>query len=66
MIDHVSIYVTDPEAASALYDAALAAGAKDNGAPGVRPMYHPHYFGAFVLDADGHNLETVCHDPYLE
>jgi catechol 2,3-dioxygenase-like lactoylglutathione lyase family enzyme len=43
--------------------AALAAGATDNGAPGLRPMYHPNYYGAFVLDADGHNIEAVCHSP---
>ena len=43
--------------------AALAAGAEDNGAPGLRPMYHPNYYGAFVIDADGHNVEAVCHSP---
>ncbi|HEY4055112.1 MAG TPA: VOC family protein [Kofleriaceae bacterium] len=49
----------------AFYDAAIAAGGKDNGAPGVRPHYHEHYYGAFVLDPDGHNIEAVCHEPYL-
>ena len=44
-------------------EAAIAAGGKDNGAPGLRPMYHPSYYGAFVLDADGHNVEAVCHKP---
>ncbi|MEM7376551.1 MAG: VOC family protein [Pseudomonadota bacterium] len=43
--------------------AALAAGAEDNGAPGVRPQYHAHYYGAFVIGPDGHNIEAVCHDP---
>src|SRR3954467_2660861 len=47
----------------AFYKAAIAAGAKDNGAPGVRARYHPHYYGAFVIDLGGHNLEAVCHDP---
>ena len=47
----------------AFYKAAIAAGGKDNGGPGLRPMYHPNYYGAFVLDADGHNIEAVCHKP---
>ena len=47
----------------AFYQAALAAGGKDNGAPGLRPHYHPNYYGAFVLDPDGHNIEAVCHAP---
>ena len=42
---------------------ALAAGGKDNGAPGLRPHYHANYYGAFVLDPDGHNIEAVCHAP---
>ncbi len=45
------------------YRAALAAGGKDNGAPGPRPHYHQHYYGAFVFDLDGHNIEAVCHKP---
>ena len=45
----------------AFYRAAIAAGGTDNGAPGLRPHYHPNYYGAFVLDADGHNIEAVCH-----
>ena len=45
------------------YRAALAAGGTDNGAPGLRPVYHAHYFAAFVLDPDGHNIEVVCHHP---
>jgi catechol 2,3-dioxygenase-like lactoylglutathione lyase family enzyme len=47
----------------AFYRAALAAGGKDNGPPGLRPHYHPNYYGAFVLDPDGHNVEAVCHRP---
>ena len=43
--------------------AALEAGGKDNGVPGLRPHYHPHYYGAFVIGPDGHNIEAVCHDP---
>lgn len=43
--------------------AALAAGGRDNGAPGLRPQYHASYYGAFVLDPDGHNIEAVCHWP---
>jgi catechol 2,3-dioxygenase-like lactoylglutathione lyase family enzyme len=45
----------------AFYRAALAAGGRDNGGPGLSPEYHPDYFGAFVLDPDGHNIEAVCH-----
>lgn len=45
------------------YAAALAAGGKDNGPPGLRPHYHESYYGAFVLDPDGHNIEAVCHSP---
>jgi predicted lactoylglutathione lyase len=47
----------------AFYKAAMAAGGKDNGKPGLRPEYHAHYYGAFVLDPDGHNIEAVCHRP---
>ena len=47
----------------AFYKAATAAGARDNGAPGLRPHYHDNYYGAFVLDPDGHNIEAVCHSP---
>ena len=45
------------------YRAAIAAGATDNGAPGLRALYHSNYYGAFVLDPDGHNIEAVCHKP---
>jgi catechol 2,3-dioxygenase-like lactoylglutathione lyase family enzyme len=47
----------------AFYKAALAAGGKPNGEPGVRAHYHPNYYGAFVIDINGHNLEAVCHEP---
>ncbi len=47
----------------AFYAAALSAGGADNGKPGLRPHYHAHYFGAFVLDPDGNNVEAVCHAP---
>jgi catechol 2,3-dioxygenase-like lactoylglutathione lyase family enzyme len=60
---HVAITANDRAAVDAFYDAALAAGGRDNGAPGLRPNYHPNYYGAFVLDPDGHNVETVCHKP---
>ena len=45
------------------YRAALEAGAKDNGAPGLRPQYHANYYAAFVIGPDGHNIEVVCHEP---
>lgn len=47
------------------HKAALQAGAKDNGAPGIREIYHPDYYGAFVIDPDGHNIEAVCHAPEI-
>jgi predicted lactoylglutathione lyase len=47
----------------AFHAAALAAGGIDNGAPGLRPHYHAHYYGAFAIDPDGHNIEAVCHTP---
>lgn len=47
----------------AFYKAAIAAGARDNGAPGIRAHYHPNYYGAFVIDINGVNLEAVCHKP---
>jgi len=48
---------------AAFYRAAMEAGGRDNGSPGLRPHYHPNYFGAFVLDPDGNNIEAVCHKP---
>jgi catechol 2,3-dioxygenase-like lactoylglutathione lyase family enzyme len=60
---HIAIAAKDRPAVDAFYRAALAAGGKDNGAPGVRPHYHANYYGAFVLDPDGNNIEAVCHAP---
>lgn len=60
---HLAFKATARAAVRAFYDAALAAGARDNGPPGLRPHYHEHYYGAFVLDPDGHNIEAVCHAP---
>jgi catechol 2,3-dioxygenase-like lactoylglutathione lyase family enzyme len=60
---HVAIAVESRAAVDAFHRAALAAGGRDNGAPGLRPHYHPNYYGAFVLDPDGHNVEAVCHRP---
>lgn len=59
---HVAFRVTSREVVDAFYKAALEAGGKDNGAPGLRPHYHSNYYGAFVLDADGNNIEAVCHE----
>ena len=60
---HVAIVGEESRQVDAFHRAALAAGGKDNGAPGLRPHYHPNYYGAFVLDPDGHNIEAVCHCP---
>jgi catechol 2,3-dioxygenase-like lactoylglutathione lyase family enzyme len=60
---HVAIAANDRALVDAFYRAALAAGGRDNGAPGLRPDYHPNYYAAFVLDPDGHNIEAVCHRP---
>ncbi len=60
---HIAIATKDRATVDAFYKAAMAAGAKDNGPPGVRAHYHPNYYGAFVLDPDGHNIEAVCHAP---
>ncbi len=60
---HVAFQAADRERVDAFHAAALAAGATDNGGPGMRPQYHPHYYGAFVLDPDGNNAEAVCHTP---
>ncbi len=60
---HVAFAVADRPTVDAFYAAALAAGGRDNGPPGVREHYHPSYYGAFVLDPDGHNIEAVCHRP---
>jgi catechol 2,3-dioxygenase-like lactoylglutathione lyase family enzyme len=60
---HVAITSPDRATVDAFYEAGLAAGGRNNGPPGLRPMYHKHYYGAFVLDPDGNNIEAVCHQP---
>jgi len=62
---HVAFRAAGRALVRAYYDAAMAAGGTDNGAPGPRPHYHEHYYGAFVRDPDGHNIEAVCHEPFL-
>jgi catechol 2,3-dioxygenase-like lactoylglutathione lyase family enzyme len=60
---HVAFVAEDRAAVRAFYEAALKAGAIDNGPPGIRAHYHPDYYGAFVLDPEGQNIEAVCHRP---
>ena len=60
---HIAFAAANRAMVKAFYEAAIAAGGKDNGAPGLRPQYHPNYYGAFVLDRDGNNIEAVCHQP---
>ena len=60
---HVAFAAETREQVRAFHRAALAAGGRDNGAPGIRAKYHPNYYGAFVFDPDGHNIEAVCHKP---
>ena len=60
---HVAFTSPDHATVDDFHVAALAAGGRDNGGPGLRPQYHPTYYGAFVLDPDGHNIEAVCHGP---
>jgi catechol 2,3-dioxygenase-like lactoylglutathione lyase family enzyme len=60
---HVAFSSPDRATVDAFYKSALAAGGRDNGPPGLRPQYHPNYYGAFVLDPDGYNIEAVCHRP---
>ncbi|HEY1697506.1 MAG TPA: VOC family protein [Polyangiaceae bacterium] len=59
---HVCFTAKDRAEVDAFHRAALAAGGKDNGAPGIRAEYHPRYYGAFVVDPDGHNVEACLHD----
>lgn len=59
---HLAFRVPSRAAVDAFHKAAIAAGGRDNGAPGLRPNYHPNYYGAYVLDPDGHNIEAVCHE----
>ncbi|MEJ2478922.1 MAG: VOC family protein [Acidihalobacter sp.] len=60
---HIAFTAENRAQVRAFYEAALAAGGRDNGAPGIREIYHPNYYGAFVYDPDGHNIEAVCHAP---
>ena len=60
---HVAFVAQTREQVDAFYRAALEAGGKDNGPPGLRPQYHANYYAAFVIDPDGHNIEAVCHAP---
>lgn len=60
---HVAFRAADQDEVDRFYGVALAEGATDNGPPGLRPHYHPTYYGAFVFDPDGHNIEAVCHEP---
>ena len=63
---HIAFAAEDHATVDAFYEAALAAGGRDNGGPGLRPHYHASYYGAFVLDPDGNNIEAVCHKPAEE
>jgi catechol 2,3-dioxygenase-like lactoylglutathione lyase family enzyme len=60
---HVAFAAPDRATVDAFYAAALEAGGRDNGPPGIRERYHPTYYGAFVLDLDGNNIEAVSHTP---
>ena len=60
---HVAFVADTRAQVDAFYRAALAAGGRDNGAPGLRPHYHANYYAAFVIGPDGHNIEVVCHEP---
>ena len=60
---HIALLAKDRATVAAFHRAALAAGGRDNGAPGLRPEYHAGYYGAFVFDPDGNNVEAICHRP---
>lgn len=60
---HIAFAAADRRAVDAFHQRAIAAGGRDNGAPGIRAHYHPDYYGAFVIAPDGHNVEAVCHAP---
>jgi len=62
---HIAFRASNREAVNQFYQAAIQAGGKDNGKPGVREIYHSNYYGAYVLDPDGLNVEAVCHKPEL-
>ncbi len=63
---HIAFAADDRTTVDAFHEAAIAAGGRDNGGPGLRPEYHPSYYGAFVFDPDGNNIEAVCHMPEQE
>ncbi|MGI0119961.1 VOC family protein [Zooshikella sp. RANM57] len=60
---HIAFSAVKRKEVDLFYDAAIKGGGHDNGKPGLRPMYHEHYYGAFVIDPDGNNIEAVCHQP---
>ncbi len=60
---HVAFVADHRQSVDAFHRAGLAAGGQDNGAPGLRPIYHEHYYGSFLTDPDGNNVEAVCHIP---
>ena len=60
---HIAFAAQDRATVDRFYEEAIAAGGKDNGPPGIRPHYDPNYYGAFVFDPDGHNIEAVCRQP---
>ena len=60
---HLAFVAANRQQVEAFHRAALEAGGKDNGAPGLRPHYHANYYAAFVIGPDGHNIEVVCHEP---
>ena len=60
---HIAFAARNRSEVNAFHKAALAAGGRDNGGPGLRPQYHPDYYGAFAFDPDGNNIEAVCHKP---
>jgi predicted lactoylglutathione lyase len=59
---HIAFQVKQRALVDAFFQAAIAAGGKDNGKPGLRPQYNPNYYGGFVLDPDGYNIEAVCRE----
>lgn len=60
---HIAFSAQSRDQVDQFYQAAMEVGAKDNGKPGIREIYHPNYYGAFVFDPDGYNIEAVCHQP---
>jgi catechol 2,3-dioxygenase-like lactoylglutathione lyase family enzyme len=60
---HIALAASSRKQVDDFYAAAIAAGGRDNGKPGLRTIYHPNYYGAFVIDRDGNNIEAVCHAP---